>query len=127
MNYSLRSKGDWKKTFDFFRKSENIHEIAYKSIDSAARAGVGVLSSATPKDTGKAASSWGYQIEKGHNETNIFWTNDDVEKGYNVVILLVYGHGTGTGGYVRPRNFVNPVMKPIYKAMADVVWKEVIK
>lgn len=127
MKYSLTSKGDWKKTFDFFNKGQKIHETAYKAIESGAKAGVNVLAKATPKDTGKAASSWGYEIEKKYGETSIFWTNNDTNKGYNIIVLLAYGHGTGTGGYVKPRDFINPVMKPIYKSMADTVWKEVIK
>lgn len=127
MDYSLKSKGDWTKTFDFLKRAENVGEIASTLLTSAADKGVEQLTRATPKDTGKAASSWRYEIKKGKDKTDIFWLNDDVNKGYNVIILLNYGHGTGTGGYVKPNPFINPIMKPIYKAMADTLWKEVIK
>jgi len=42
-----------------------------------------------------------------------------------VVILLQYGHGTGTGGYVRGRDFINPAIKPVFDKIANDVWKAV--
>ena len=128
MKYSLSSKGDWKKTFDFFDKSMRVHEYAYKSINEGAKAGVKALASSTPKDTGRAASSWGFEIERSLKTTDIFWTNSDIENGFfNVIMGLQYGHGTGTGGFVSSRDFINPAMKSIYKVIADAVWKEVTK
>lgn len=127
MYYKLSSKGDWKKTFDFFDKIKDVSSVVDSSVSAAATSGVAALSRATPKDTGRAASLWGYEIERKYGTTDIFWTNTDTNKGYNIIMLLQYGHGTGTGGYVSPRDFINPVMQNIYKAMADAVWKEVIK
>jgi hypothetical protein len=42
-----------------------------------------------------------------------------------VAILLQYGHGTGTGGYVQGRDFINPAAKPVMDQIAADVWKVV--
>ena len=127
MKYELTTKGDWRKTFDFLERNQNINTKMPRLIVAGAEAGVRSLAQATPKDTGKAASMWRSDVLIGWGTTDIFWINDDVNEGYNIITLLQYGHGTGTGGYVSPRDFINPVMKPVYKAMADELWKEVTK
>ena len=76
---------------------------------------------ATPVDTGEAASSWRYDVKFGKDEVSIEWLNDDVTRdGVPIVILLQYGHGTGTGGYVRGRDFINPAIQPIFDEIADL-------
>ena len=127
MEYKLTSKGDWSKTFDFLEKNQNINMKMPRLISAGANAGTESLAQATPKDTGKAASMWRSEININFGTTDIFWINDDVNKGYNIITLLQYGHGTGTGGYVSPRDFINPVMRPVYKAIADELWEEVTK
>lgn len=97
----------------------------FEDIDRLAREAAHLLSNATPKDTGRAASDWDYEIKKGKGAVTIHWTNDDVEDGVNVVILLQYGHGTGTGGYVSGRDFINPVMRPQFDKITDTIWKRV--
>lgn len=125
--YLKNAKGDWSDTFKFLERNREVHRIVDKLVDTAGSTGVTELSKATPKDTGKAASSWSYEIEKEKGSTSVIWTNSDNSQQYNIVELLQYGHGTGTGGYVTPRDFINPPMKAIYEKMADVLWKEVIK
>jgi hypothetical protein len=39
--------------------------------------------------------------------------------------MLQLGYGTGTGGYVQGRDYINPAMKPIFDKIADDVWKAV--
>lgn len=87
--------------------------------------GIGALAAATPHDSGLAASSWGYKVENSSGGVSISWTNTDVEGGFPVAIMLQYGHGTGTGGYVAGRDYINPAMKPIFDKIADRVWKAV--
>lgn len=97
----------------------------FEDIDRLAREGANLLSHATPQDTGRAASDWDYEIKKGKGVVTIHWTNDDIEDGVNVVILLQYGHGTGTGGYVSGRDFINPVMRPLFDKITETIWKRV--
>lgn len=84
------------------------------------------MSSATPKDSGETASSWNYKIETANGRTSISWYNTNLTKdGDPIAILLQYGHGTGTGGYVQGRDYINPAIQPIFDNIADQVWKVV--
>lgn len=122
---TLRQKGDYKKTEQMLKKAIGKN---YRSIlDKYAQQGVAALSSATPKDTGFTAGSWTYDIIIDANGISIEWHNTHIEKGYaNIAILLQYGHGTRTGGYVQGRDYINPALRPIFDKMAKDVWKEVI-
>jgi len=97
----------------------------YKSLDAAAKMGVNALASAVPKDSGLAADSWSYTVENSRGSVSITWTNNDVENGFPVAIMLQYGYGTGTGGYVQGRDYINPAMKPVFDDIADQVWRAV--
>ena len=123
----LINKGNWSKTFQFLRDNLNFNSKLDIALQNAAEQGLEALRNSTPIDTGLAASSWGYEIKKGKNSSTITWTNMDIEGGYNVAILVQYGHGTGTGGYVMGRDFINPAMKPVFDSLADNIWKEVTK
>lgn len=90
-----------------------------------AQRGVEALRSATPVDTRLAASSWSYEITGAKTNITISWMNTNVEGGFPVAIMLQYGHGTGTGGYVAGRDYINPAIRPIFDQIADEVWKAV--
>lgn len=87
--------------------------------------GVSALSAATPVDTGLTAASWSYEIRKTRTSYTIVWKNSHMAGGAPVAILLQYGHGTGTGGYVQGRDYINPAMRPIFDRMAAEAWKAV--
>lgn len=99
-----------------------------KILDQCAVKGVEALSSATPKRTGLTAASWSYEIQRNATTTSIYWKNDNVTKdGEPIAILLQYGHGTGTGGYVVGKDYINPAIKPVFDNIADEVWKAVVE
>ena len=123
MQISFTTRGSTDKTEKFLKKITT-NDI-YSRVDSIAKAGVTALASATPKDTGKAASSWSYTISRKQGRFTITWTNSDVEDGFPVVVMRQYGHGTGTGGYVEGIDFINPAIRPVFDKIADQVWKEV--
>ena len=87
--------------------------------------GVHALALATPVETGRAAYSWGYTVSVKGGVYTITWTNSDIENGFPVAIMLQYGYGTGTGGYVQGRDYINPAIRPIFDQIADRVWKVV--
>lgn len=121
---SLSDSGSFKNTFAFLKKLQD--GDIYKDLDRWGREGANALARATPVETGRAASEWDYEIDyKGGSKVSIWWTNKDIENGVNVVILLQYGHGTGTGGYVQGRDFINPVMQSIFDRIAEDVWRRV--
>lgn len=97
----------------------------YSSLDTEAQKGVTALASAVPRDSGLAADSWTYKIESSGKTVTIQWLNTDVENGFPVAIMLQYGYGTGTGGYVQGQDYINPAMKPVFDSIAEQVWKAV--
>lgn len=119
----IKTTGSFKRTDAFLRKLSS--GDIYRSIEAGARAGVTALAHATPLDSGLASNSWGYVIERSGKSVTIKWTNTDVENGFPVAIMLQLGYGTGTGGYVQGRDYINPAMKPIFDKIADDVWKAV--
>jgi hypothetical protein len=120
---STSSEGSFDKTEKFLRtmSASNIDAI----LKSEAQKGVAALSKATPQDSGRASISWGYTIEKTNSSVTITWTNSDVENGFPVALMIQYGHGTGTGGYVPGKDYINPAMRPVFDQIAETVWKAV--
>lgn len=123
MKVSFNVQGSFKRTEDFFEKVR--HRNIYAALENFAQQGVTALAAATPVDSGETATLWGYEISHSRGSHSITWTNSNVVDGTPLVILLQYGHGTGTGGYVQGRDFINPAMKPIFDKIADGVWKAV--
>lgn len=119
------SKGDDHHLRDFINRVRN-HAI-YSDLDHYGQMGVDALAAVTPQRTGLAARAWRYRIVKTSKHIGIEWYSSDQIRGTPVVILLQYGHATGTGGYVRGRDFINPAMKPIFDQIADNVWTKVVK
>ena len=122
---SFSHKGDFNKTMDFLKRSSKGDYL--RGLDRYAQKGVQALMDATPIDSGKTAHSWGYEIEASGRSCTITWTNTSQNEGVPIAIILQYGHGTGTGGYVQGRDYINPAIRPIFDEIAEGVWKEVTK
>lgn len=120
---SFESKGSFNKTENFFNNLQKINVMDV--LKTNGQKGVDALAKATPKDTKETSFSWYYEIEKTKDYYQIFWSNSNIEDGIPVVILLQYGHGTGTGGYVAGEDFINPAIKPIFDQITDDIWKAV--
>lgn len=120
---SFTSSGSFKNTEAFLKKMSR--KEMFNSLEASAREGVSALASATPVDSGITAASWSFEIQRSGDSCTIVWTNDHVVDGRPIVIMLQYGHGTGTGGYVQGRDFINPAIKPVFDRIADKVWKAV--
>ena len=117
-------KGDFKKTFKFLRAMKEKRFL--KNLDKYGQIGVDALAAATPKRTGLTAESWTYDITDNGEQLIISWNNTNVQKGYyNVALMIQYGHGTGTGGWVEGIDYINPALKPVFDKIADAVWMEV--
>lgn len=121
--FSFESTGSFSKTEAFLNRM--LKDDIFQALDGYARQGVSALASATPIDSGITAASWSYEVKKSFGSYSITWTNNHVVDGRPIAIMLQYGHGTGTGGYVQGRDFINPAMKPIFDKIADQVWKAV--
>ena len=64
-------------------------------------------------------------IHYGRGVAWIYWTNSNINDGVPIAVVLQYGHGTGTGGWVEGRDYINPAIQPIFDEIAEKAWKEV--
>ena len=120
---TVESKGDFKNTDAFLKKMTN-HDL-FIALHYYGAEGVRALANATPIDTGETAASWTYEVKRDSRSISLIWSNTNVVNGRPIAILIQYGHGTGTGGYVEGRDYINPVMRPIFDRLASDLWKEV--
>lgn len=121
----IKQKGDFKKTYNFLNRAKN--SLNTVDFDRYGREGVQALSSVTPVDTGKTATSWYYEVEKTNGTAVIRFCNSNVQNNVPIAIILQYGHGTNNGGWVQGRDYINPAIQPIFDDLANNAWKEVTK
>jgi hypothetical protein len=121
----IETSGSTQKTMTFLTKMQGINGDIRSALEAAGQRGVDALSAATPVESGLTASSWGYEIETSGDQTTIWWTNTNTISGVNVAVILQYGHGTGTGGWVSGRDYINPAIQSIFDQIANDVWKKV--
>lgn len=120
---SMTSSGDWNNTEQWLSKMAK--GDIFSQLSKYGQAGVDALRSATPVDTSETANSWYYEVKQDRSSYSIIWGNTHVVNGTPVVILLEYGHGTGTGGYVQGRQFISGALEPIFDRIMADVWKAV--
>ena len=122
---SFRQKGDFSKLNRFLERAKEAARISI--LDKYGREGVAALASATPKDTGETANSWYYEIKHENGSATISFCNSNINQGVPIAIILQYGHGTGTGGWVEGRDYINPAIQPVFDRIVNDAWKEVTK
>lgn len=122
---TFRHKGDFSKFTKFLERAKEAVHLG--DLDKYGREGVKALASATPIDTGKTANSWYYKIERSGNRIALRFNNSNIQNGVPIAIILQYGHGTGTGGWVEGRDYINPSIQPIFDRLVDDAWREVTK
>lgn len=118
-------KGDFSRTFDFLKKAKE--QKFLRILERYGKEGVNALSSVTPVDTGLTASSWYYKIEQNGMLATLSFCNSNIQNGIPIAIILQYGHGTGNGGWVEGRDYINPAIQPIFDKIAKQAWEEVTK
>ena len=123
MGISITVSGDFSNTSRFLKgvKSRKYRQVLQKY----GQKGVDLLQSATPVRTGATASSWSYQISQNGSRSEINWSNSHTNKGVHIAVIIQYGHGTGTGGYVQGRDYINPAIRPVFDRIAEEAWKVV--
>lgn len=122
---SFRQKGDFSKLNRYLERAKEAARLSI--LDKYGREGVVALSSATPVDSGETANSWFYKIEHKNGSASITFCNSHINQGVPIAIILQYGHGTGTGGWVEGRDYINPAIQPVFDRIVDAAWKEVTK
>lgn len=124
MKISVQSTGDFNNTIRWLEKSSNVN--VNPTLNRLGREGVSALSSATPKDTGGTAAGWEYKIESRGGYSELYFVNNSrLNLSVNLATILDSGHGTGTGGYVPPVNYIRPAISNTFAIAGDLILKEV--
>lgn len=121
----FRHKGDFSKFTRYLEKAKEV--IRLGDLDKYGKEGVAALASATPIDSGLTANSWGYEITNENGRIAIDFFNTNINNGVPIAIILQYGHGTRTGGWVEGRDYINPAIQPIFDKIVNEAWREVTK
>lgn len=120
---SIGGKGDFSKTLNYFKRVKEAARI--RILEKYGEKGVAALASATPVRTGLTAASWYYRVERSGNRVSLIFLNSHLNKGVNIAVILQLGHGTGTGGWVEGRDYINPAIRPVFDEIVEKAWKEV--
>ena len=104
---------------DFGGLEKYLKKSRSSSLDILGKKIVDALKKYTPKDSSKTAESWGGE------DLEIY--NSNINNGVNIAIILHYGHGTGTGGYVPPRPYIDDAINSVYKNAIQKVLEDYLK
>ena len=119
----FKSSGSFKHSESWFGKL--LRRDYLSRLNEFGRKGVDELIRATPRKTGTTANSWTYEIVQEDGKSSIYWNNSNEKDGVKIAVIIQYGHGTGTGGFVQGIDYINPALQPIFQQIADEAWKEV--
>lgn len=125
MTIRFKHRGNFNKIQKWLNRMSGAEYL--NVLEKYGRIGVDALAASTPTDSGETAKSWDFVIERGRSKTAIYWTNTHSNEGVTIALILQYGHGTGTGGYVQGRDYINPAVAPIFDQIAEQAWKEVTR
>ena len=120
---TIKHRGSFKKAEKFLKKMSKRDYM--RTLRAYGERGVLALRDATPKDSGKTAESWSYEVKHEDDGYAIYWSNSNTNDGVNIALLIQYGHGTGWGGYVKGVDYINPALKTVFDEMLREIWEEV--
>ena len=116
-------KGNYDETYEWLEKLRRREYL--KILNKYGEIGVSALASSTPVDSGVTAASWSYKVEVSNGSFGISWYNSHVHDGVHIALILQLGHGTGTGGYVEGRDYINPALQPLFEQILEELRSEV--
>lgn len=120
---SVTYRGDFSNTEGLINRIKRMRVRAM--LEDCGKEGVAALQEATPRDTGRTAESWDYEISENRDGYTLKWTNSNVHEGVNIALILQRGHGKRNGGYVAGINYINPALAPIFEKIQKKALEEV--
>lgn len=120
MKVDVSTVGDFSRTIKRLQKMATTSPN--KALQKIASQGTNALSAGTPVgDTGQTASGWKDKV----TDNEIQWANNaHMGESVNIAKIIQLGHGTGTGGYVPPNDYIRPALTPIFGDAADIIAEE---
>lgn len=125
MGIKLESKGNFKKTIRFLDNIIEMDPFIERTLRKYGAMGVKRLKEYTPRDSGKTAESWTYQVSVTDRASTVSWWNENVNNGVPIALVIEYGHITGWGGYVPPHPYISEALLPVILELQDKIWEGV--
>lgn len=126
MKVGISSAGDWSRTTAWLNRAGK--KVPRASLNRIGAQGDKALAAGTPVDTGATAAGWSHKVVGTSSGAELYWYNN-ARPGLsvNIALLLNYGHGTGTGGYVPPFNYIRPAITRVLDGSLDSIFKEMME
>ena len=122
----ISTSGEFKDTIRWLSQLEK--KIPEKTLKQLGNQRVSALAAATPRDTGETAKGWSFDTARiTEGAELIFYNSAHPELYVNIALLIQMGHGTGTGGYVPPVDYINPALKSLFATAGDYIAKEMFE
>ena len=127
MRIGISSSGSFKNITTWLTNAKN--RSPNKVLKSLGNEGVRSLSEFTPiGETGQTSMGWSFVISKSSKQYELAFINQaHPGESVNIAKIIRLGHGTGTGGYVPPNDYITPALSNIYKTAGDRIAKEMFK
>ena len=122
----FRQKGDFKKLYGLLERYKH-NFIGKTLLEEYAQRGLEALIEATPVRTGKTAASWNYEITLQSGLAKITFFNKNIQNGNNIALLIQYGHGNKNGVWIEGRDYINPVIQPLFDQIVEEAIAEIKK
>lgn len=119
----LKQSSKFRKTNNFLQKA--LKTVNLSKFDKYGQMGVAALMLATPKETGKTALSWTYEIHMSKDTVSVSFWNTNIQNGVPIALVIQYGHAARDGSWVQGRDYINPAIRPIFDKMAADARKEI--
>lgn len=126
MKLDITSSGDFDKAIRWLETAPK--KKPERDLRSIGEKGVRNLQQLTPKDTGGTAMGWRYRVESTKEGSELYFFNTaNPGSRANVAMLIQLGHGTATGGYVPPVDYIRPALRKLMNTAGDRLAKEMFK
>lgn len=125
MGIQLESHGSYKKTIKFLDNIIEMDPFIEHTLKRYGKKGIERLKDLTPRDTGKTAESWYYEVQVSDKYASVSWWNTNVNDGVPIALVIEYGHITGWGGYVPPYPYISEALLPVILELQDKIWEGV--
>lgn len=122
----VSTSGDFSKTYAFLNNMSFLRRL---HLDAICQQGVHELKKATPKDSGKTANSWSYDISYIPilGLYRITFSNSNIQNGVSIAVILDTGHATRNGSWIEGEHYIDPAIRPTFNKIVELAWKEVTK
>lgn len=127
MRIGISSSGSFNNITSWLTNAPN--KSPNRVLKALGNEGVRSLSEFTPiGETGQTSMGWSFVISKSSKQYELAFINRaHPGESVNIAKIIRLGHGTGTGGYVPPNDYITPAMSNIYKTAGDRIAKEMFK